>query len=101
MFGKRVTGDDKVYTAEHIDHADMAKADVTSRRNEMPELVRLLSPDERHRLETKLRQRIDLRLMPMLILMYLMNYLDRNNIATARLAGLEEELELTQTQYQV
>lgn len=31
--------------------------------------------------------------------MYVMNYLDRNNIAAARLAGLEEELNLSSTQY--
>lgn len=29
-----------------------------------------------------------------------MNYLDRNNIASARLAGLEDDLGLTSTQYQ-
>ena len=34
-----------------------------------------------------------------LVLMYVMNYLDRNNIAAARLAGLEEELNLSSTQY--
>ena len=35
----------------------------------------------------------------MLVIMYIMNYLDRNNIAAARLAGLEEELNLSSTQY--
>lgn len=35
----------------------------------------------------------------MLVLMYVMNYLDRNNIAAARLAGLEDELNLSSTQY--
>lgn len=40
----------------------------------------------------------------MLILMYIMNYLDRNNIASARLAGLQDPhskggLDLTSTQY--
>lgn len=47
-----------------------------------------------------MRKKIDLRLMPMMVLMYIMNYLDRNNIAAARLAGLEEDLRLTSTQYQ-
>ncbi|KAL9008582.1 MAG: hypothetical protein Q9173_006311 [Seirophora scorigena] len=69
------------------------------KRREAPPLVRDLAPEERARLETALVKKIDLRLLPMLILMYLMNYLDRNNIAAARLAGLEEELELTGTQY--
>ncbi|KAL8870518.1 MAG: hypothetical protein Q9174_003454 [Haloplaca sp. 1 TL-2023] len=69
------------------------------RRREAPPLVRDLSPEERARLESVLVKKIDLRLLPMLIIMYLMNYLDRNNIAAARLAGLEDELELTGTQY--
>lgn len=71
----------------------------TRRRHEAPPLVRDLAPEERARLEKKLVQKIDLRLLPMLIIMYLMNYLDRNNIAAARLAGLEDDLGLTGTQY--
>ncbi|KAI5844487.1 major facilitator superfamily domain-containing protein [Morchella snyderi] len=62
--------------------------------------IRNLSPEESLALEKRLRRKIDLRLMPMLILMYILNYLDRNNIAAARLAGLEDELKLTSTQYQ-
>ncbi len=64
-----------------------------------PPLVAVLSIDERQRLELALVRKVDLRLLPMLILMYIMNYLDRNNIAAARLAGLEEDLHLTSTQY--
>lgn len=66
-----------------------------------PMSIRHLSPEERIRLENKMRRRIDIRLMPMLVLMYILNYLDRNNIAAARLVGLEKELGLTSTQYQV
>lgn len=74
---------------------------VTTRERLPPISIRHLSPEERLRLEQKMRKKIDLRLMPMLILMYILNYLDRNNIAAARLAGLESELNLTSTQYQV
>lgn len=31
---------------------------------------------------------------------YILNYLDRNNIAAARLAGLEQDLQLVGSQYQ-
>ncbi|KAI5854472.1 pantothenate transporter liz1 [Tricharina praecox] len=65
-----------------------------------PESIRGLGEAERRQLEAALVRKIDWRLMPMLILMYIMNYLDRNNIAAARLAGLEDELNLTSTQYQ-
>lgn len=40
---------------------------------------------ERKELEKKLLRKIDLRLMPLMMLIYVLNYLDRNNIATARL----------------
>lgn len=73
-----------------------------SREQRLPPIgIRHLSPEERLRLEEKMRRKIDFRLMPMMILMYILNYLDRNNIAAARLAGLEGELNLTSTQYQV
>ncbi|CCX11561.1 major facilitator superfamily domain-containing protein [Pyronema domesticum] len=66
-----------------------------------PESLRGISPEEHERLEQVLVRKIDMRLMPMLVIMYIMNYLDRNNIAAARLAGLEQELKLTSTQYQL
>lgn len=86
---------DMKYGDEKIDSAV-----APSRRMEAPPLVRDLTAEERHRLELKLRTKIDFRLLPMIILMYIMNYLDRNNIATARLAGLQTDLKLTDTQYQ-
>ncbi|KAI2605834.1 major facilitator superfamily domain-containing protein [Hypoxylon fragiforme] len=59
-----------------------------------PEIIARLSPEQRVELETRLRKKIDLRLLPMLILMYILNYIDRNNIAAAKLAGLPEDLNL-------
>lgn len=66
-----------------------------------PMSIRHLSPEELLALEKQMRRRIDIRLMPMLILMYILNYMDRNNIAAAKLVGLDTELKLTSTQYQV
>ncbi|RDW87955.1 hypothetical protein BP5796_03649 [Coleophoma crateriformis] len=64
---------------------------------EPPELVRVMTPDRRASAERALVRKIDFRLLPMIILMYIMNYLDRNNIAAAKLAGLESDLNLTST----
>lgn len=50
--------------------------------------------------EIALVKKLDRRIMPMLWSMYWLNYLDRNAIALARLNGLEEDLNLTSTQYQ-
>lgn len=37
--------------------------------------------------------------LPMIVIMYILNYLDRNNIAAAKLAGLIEDLHLTGDQF--
>lgn len=39
--------------------------------------------------------------MPLVMLVYLMNYIDRNNYAAARLQGLEEDLGMSDTEYQL
>lgn len=42
-----------------------------------PEFLLNMSMEERLDLETKLKRKIDLRLMPAIILMYILNYIDR------------------------
>ena len=50
--------------------------------------------------EIALVKKLDRWIMPMLWSMYWLNYLDRNAIALARLDDLEEDLNLTSTEYQ-
>ncbi|KAL9054594.1 MAG: hypothetical protein Q9162_004057 [Coniocarpon cinnabarinum] len=81
-------------SAQLAPHASLAQA---------PPLVQAMSPEERRELEAKLLRKIDWRLLPTIIIMYIMNYLDRNNIASARLAGkkgLQDGLNMTDTQYE-
>lgn len=61
--------------------------------------LRQLTPDELVA-EKKLRRKIDTLIMPLVVLVYLMNYIDRNNYAAARLQGLETDLGLSPQQYQ-
>ncbi|KAG7417755.1 putative transporter [Fusarium oxysporum f. sp. rapae] len=49
--------------------------------------------------EKALVRRIDNRMMPLMMLLYILNYLDRNNIATARLGNFEEDIGLVAEQY--
>lgn len=49
--------------------------------------------------EIKLVRKLDMWIMPTLWSMYWLNYLDRNAIALARLNDLEEDLNLSSTQY--
>ncbi|KAL8303360.1 hypothetical protein RB601_007867 [Gaeumannomyces tritici] len=50
--------------------------------------------------EIKLVRKLDMYMMPILWLMYWLNYLDRNAIALARLNGLEKDLNLKPGEYQ-
>ncbi|RSL99970.1 hypothetical protein CDV31_011951 [Fusarium ambrosium] len=43
---------------------------------------------------------MDIVIMPTLMVMYILNYLDRNNIASEKLAGIMEDLDLSDTEYQ-
>ncbi|KAI1778066.1 major facilitator superfamily domain-containing protein [Hypoxylon cercidicola] len=89
-----VSGKDGTITKDHglPSIADLAQANIRGLRT--PEIIARLTPEQRLELETRLRKKIDLRLLPMIILMYILNYIDRNNIAAAKLAGLPEDLHL-------
>jgi MFS family permease len=50
--------------------------------------------------ERALVRKIDLRIFPMLIILFILNFIDRNNFANARLKGLETDLGLSDVQYQ-
>jgi MFS family permease len=50
--------------------------------------------------EAALRWKIDLRLFPVLIILFILNFIDRNNFANARLKGLETDLNLSDVEYQ-
>lgn len=66
----------------------------------MPSILAGLDESECRRIGRKALLKMDIVIMPTLMVMYILNFLDRNNIASARLAGLEEDLNLTRTEYQ-
>ncbi|KAI0016128.1 major facilitator superfamily domain-containing protein [Xylariomycetidae sp. FL0641] len=49
--------------------------------------------------EKVLLRKIDLRMMPLMMVIYILNYLDRNNIATARLGSFEKDIGLVGNNY--
>lgn len=57
-----------------------------------------LTPERRREVEKSLKRKLDAR-CGLFVLIYIMNYLDRNNIASARLKGLQDDLNLDNTQY--
>ncbi|KAJ4186288.1 hypothetical protein NW767_012708 [Fusarium falciforme] len=57
-----------------------------------------MDPATRARVEKRLKLKLDAR-CGLFVLIYIMNYLDRNNIAAARLRGLQEDLKLDDNEY--
>ncbi|KLO20543.1 MFS general substrate transporter [Schizopora paradoxa] len=55
----------------------------------------ILDAQRRTAAERRLVRKLDLRLLPTIFLIYIVNYIDRNAISTARLKGLEQDLHLT------
>ncbi|KAL2789216.1 major facilitator superfamily domain-containing protein [Aspergillus keveii] len=49
--------------------------------------------------EKRLKRRLDLRLLCCVWVIFVMNYLDRNNISAAKVAGISDSLHLSSTQY--
>ncbi|OSS51215.1 hypothetical protein B5807_04263 [Epicoccum nigrum] len=61
-------------------------------------LAASMTPERRVQVEKTLKRKLDAR-CSLFVLIYIMNYLDRNNIAAARLGGLQEDLNINNTQY--
>ncbi|KAF5689077.1 nicotinamide mononucleotide permease [Fusarium denticulatum] len=61
-------------------------------------LARTMDPETRARVEKRLKLKLDAR-CALFVLIYIMNYLDRNNIAAARLKGLQDDLKLDDNEY--
>ncbi|OOF98987.1 hypothetical protein ASPCADRAFT_394317 [Aspergillus carbonarius ITEM 5010] len=57
------------------------------------------SPEWHRQMTRKLLRKVDLHLLPFLVVMYLLNFLDRNNLSQARLGSLEKDLNMKGTDY--
>ena len=65
----------------------------------LPGAISGFTNDELHKLGRKATFKLDLIIMPAMTILYILNYLDRQNIAAANLAGITEDLGLSVTQY--
>jgi MFS family permease len=59
-----------------------------------------LDPDDAAAVERSLLRKIDLRILPLVVLIYIFNYLDRNSITQARLYGLQKDTDVKGAVYQ-
>lgn len=90
-----------------MDRIDTAKQDVEAVEKIIPPLVYLplpealqhLNEDDISKLNKNLMRRLGCTLMPVVVLVFLLNILDRNNIANAKIAGLPDTLGISNSQY--
>lgn len=62
---------------EKFSHAATLPPALAAKVFQAPEFIRIMTPEQRLEVESRLKRKLDLRLMPMIVLMYIMNYLDR------------------------
>ena len=79
---------------------DTERAQVETHTTDVPE-KRLTAPEPVYINERRLMWKIDLRLVPPLCVLYLLAFLDRVNIANAKLYNLSQDLGLVGNQYNI
>ncbi|EXF82373.1 major facilitator superfamily transporter [Colletotrichum fioriniae PJ7] len=65
------------------------------------DLIRDKTPEELKSLDIAVRKRLDWKFLPMVCAMLMMNYLDRINVSNARLAGMQDDLHMSDTLWSV
>lgn len=70
-------------------------------QQEWVERISAWSPEERAEKEKRFVRRIDKHLLPILIFVYILNYIDRNALPAARVQGLDTDLGLTGDEYNI
>ncbi|WVQ84672.1 hypothetical protein IAT38_006827 [Cryptococcus sp. DSM 104549] len=65
----------------------------------LPESLVGLSAEEIERIDKAATRKLDILLMPILVVLYILNYLDRQNISSAKIAGIMTDIGLTTQQY--
>ncbi|KAI1187785.1 allantoate permease [Nemania serpens] len=90
---------------DEIEHKQRIIEEAAKKRGineeQIAQFRRFTEADENwHRaMKKKLMRKVDLHLLPLLILMYLLNFLDRNNLSQARLGTLEKDLGMKGTDF--
>ncbi|KAL2827328.1 major facilitator superfamily domain-containing protein [Aspergillus cavernicola] len=83
---------------EDIDERQLSKG--ATRIPVKPASLTALSEAEYTKMGRRATLKLDALIMPCMVIMYIFNYLDRQNIAAAKLAGIEADLNISDVQYQ-
>ncbi|KAK1450635.1 hypothetical protein CCUS01_02091 [Colletotrichum cuscutae] len=97
----REKGDTMQASSDHIDDLQAFQEQGISLDKDVTDVNFSMAEEEFIAHEKSLVRKLDYTLVPMVWLLYLFNYLDRNNIAQARLSSFEKDLNLTGNQFNV
>ncbi|PSN73775.1 MFS general substrate transporter [Corynespora cassiicola Philippines] len=78
-------------------HADVGVGITTNHR--MPDSLLGLSEDEVRVLNKKLVRKLDCVILPIIGILYILNYIDRQNLAAAKLQGIMDDLNMNTQQF--
>lgn len=90
--------EDKI-AATHVEDTKMTKAEQIKAIDAIADNPNVTLETFAHLDVKKILLKMDLRLVPMLTLLYLLSFLDRGNIGNAKIEGLAEDLHLTGPEY--
>lgn len=65
----------------------------------LPDSLVGVSEDEMKKIERRAILKLDFIIMPAITILYILNYLDRQNLAASKLAGIMEDLDMTVQQF--
>ncbi|GLI80723.1 hypothetical protein PoHVEF18_009080 [Penicillium ochrochloron] len=85
--------------AEQIECQEPSKKVLDSQQDVLYQAYASKSPEWHQKMTRTLLRKVDFHLLPFLVLMYLLNFLDRNNLSQARLGSLEKDLGMKGTDY--
>ncbi|KAJ5288891.1 hypothetical protein N7478_001921 [Penicillium angulare] len=84
---------------EQIEHQETSGKAADLEQDALYQAYAAKSPEWHQKMTRSLLRKVDWHLLPFLILMYLLNFLDRNNLSQARLGSLEKDLGMEGTDY--
>ncbi|RAH40910.1 MFS general substrate transporter [Aspergillus brunneoviolaceus CBS 621.78] len=81
------------------DKASCHEGQVSQYDERMPESLRNLSEEELRDLQRRLVRKVDLLVLPTIGILYILNYIDRQNLASAKLQGITDDLHMSSEQF--
>lgn len=81
------------------DRASLGKGQVDTAHDRMPASLAALSEDELANINRTLVRKLDLVILPVIGVLYVLNYIDRQNLAAAKLQGITEDLDMSTSQF--